>query len=202
MSQFTKKAITQSTLKLAAKRPVNKITVRDIVNDCNITRNTFYYYYKDIYDVLDQALIAEVEKVIDRSNTHEETDDAFFALVKFVLNHKSVLKNIYLALGDKKATSYLSEKLHGLMFRYIEQEAVGLDADKTDIGIITVFYEEAVLGILVRWLRGNMPQELPGDLVDIFTRLRLIFNGQIRTMLINAIDARKKLMSQNGAENF
>ena len=42
MPQFTKKAIIDSVLRLGAEKPINKVTVKDVVNDCGITRNTFY----------------------------------------------------------------------------------------------------------------------------------------------------------------
>ena len=42
MASFTKKAICQSFIKLLSERPIDKITVKDIVDDCGIARNTFY----------------------------------------------------------------------------------------------------------------------------------------------------------------
>ena len=54
MPSFTKKAIMESFVRLAGKKPLDKITVRDIVDDCGINRNTFYYYFQDIYAVLEE----------------------------------------------------------------------------------------------------------------------------------------------------
>lgn len=190
MSQITKNAITASTLKLAALKPVHKITVRDIVNDCGITRNTFYYHYKDIYDVLDQVLSAEIEKATTQHSTHEENDQAFFGLAHFVLNHKAVLKNLYLSMGDTKATAYLSGRLHETILRYVQQEAADLPADTKDLDIIALFYEEALLGILLRWLRGDMPPEMPADIFDIFGRISSIFGGQVRDMVKNSLHSK------------
>ena len=53
MSQLTRRAIIECTLNLAEKKPLRKITVKDIVSACGITRNTFYYHFHDIYEVLD-----------------------------------------------------------------------------------------------------------------------------------------------------
>ena len=55
MASFTKKAIVASFLKLCAKKQPDKITVRDIVDDCEINRNTFYYYFQDIYALIDEV---------------------------------------------------------------------------------------------------------------------------------------------------
>ena len=48
MPAFTKKAIADSFLKLLREKPLDKITIKDIVEDCGINRNTFYYHFEDI----------------------------------------------------------------------------------------------------------------------------------------------------------
>ena len=48
VTSLTKRAIRASFLKLLNERPLNKITVKDIVEDCGINRNSFYYHYPDI----------------------------------------------------------------------------------------------------------------------------------------------------------
>ncbi|HBJ10863.1 MAG TPA: TetR family transcriptional regulator, partial [Ruminococcaceae bacterium] len=49
MAQFTKKAIIDAFTELIGERPFDKITVKDIVTRCGVNRNTFYYYFEDIY---------------------------------------------------------------------------------------------------------------------------------------------------------
>ena len=53
MSQFTKKAIIDAFVELISERPLSKITVKDIVTRCGVNRNTFYYYFEDIYALID-----------------------------------------------------------------------------------------------------------------------------------------------------
>ena len=43
MSQFTKRAIMETFIKLLGEHPLDKITVKDIVEECGVNRNTFYY---------------------------------------------------------------------------------------------------------------------------------------------------------------
>ena len=82
MPQFTKKAIIDSVLRLGAEKPINKVTVKDVVNDCGITRNTFYYYFRDIYDVLESVLNAEVGKLDIANGSYAEYEQAFFGLTQ------------------------------------------------------------------------------------------------------------------------
>ena len=54
MATTTKELIYRTFLDLLRQKPFDKITVRDIVESANINRNTFYYYYSDIYELLEE----------------------------------------------------------------------------------------------------------------------------------------------------
>lgn len=62
MSQLTKKAIREAFLRQINKMPFDKITVKSIAEDCGINRNTFYYHYQDIYQLLDEIFMVETKK--------------------------------------------------------------------------------------------------------------------------------------------
>ena len=53
MPNFTKKAIKDSMKKLLNERPLNQITVKDIVEDCGINRNSFYYHFEDMPSLIE-----------------------------------------------------------------------------------------------------------------------------------------------------
>lgn len=53
MSLTTKRALAGSFEKLLSKRSFDKITVKDIVEDCGVNRQTFYYHFHDIYDLIE-----------------------------------------------------------------------------------------------------------------------------------------------------
>ena len=50
MSDLTKRALEQSLKNLLLQKPLHKITISDIADDCGINRMTFYYHFKDIYE--------------------------------------------------------------------------------------------------------------------------------------------------------
>lgn len=51
MAETTKKALAASLKKFLAEKPLSKVTVTDITEDCEVNRQTFYYHFKDIYDL-------------------------------------------------------------------------------------------------------------------------------------------------------
>ncbi|MDK2961900.1 MAG: hypothetical protein PWP20_1026 [Eubacteriaceae bacterium] len=62
MSNTTKRALEASLKNLLLKKPLDKITISDIANDCGISRMTFYYHFKDIYDLVEWACIEDASK--------------------------------------------------------------------------------------------------------------------------------------------
>lgn len=63
MAKFTKQAIMNCLLELLSTKQLDKITVKDICEICEINRNTFYYYFQDIYDVLDAVFQNEAGEI-------------------------------------------------------------------------------------------------------------------------------------------
>ena len=59
VSQTTKRALEASLKKLLLQKPLNKITINDITEDCGVNRMTFYYHFKDIYDLVDWIMVEE-----------------------------------------------------------------------------------------------------------------------------------------------
>ncbi len=78
MPNFTKIAIQQSFLRLLSQRPITKITVKDIVEDCGINRNSFYYHFQDLPQLLETVIIESADEIISRipgSFSGRGTDD-------------------------------------------------------------------------------------------------------------------------------
>ena len=65
MSQVTKRALEASLKKLLLERPLDKITVTDIAEDCGINRMTFYYHFRDIYDLVEWACQEDARRILD-----------------------------------------------------------------------------------------------------------------------------------------
>ena len=73
MSDITKNALANSLTELMAATPLDKITVKDIVEDCGINRNTFYYYYHDIYALLEELFSDEIRRAMEEEHEDYET---------------------------------------------------------------------------------------------------------------------------------
>ena len=93
MSELTKKALAVSLKKLLSKKELSKITISNITDECGVNRQTFYYHFKDIYDLLEWIYKNEVIDEID--NKDEDWQQRFLYIFKYVLKYKEFVKNNY-----------------------------------------------------------------------------------------------------------
>lgn len=183
--QYTKNRIYESALKMAAKRSVNKITVRDIVADCEITRNTFYYYFHDIYDVYTSFVDSKIDELVKQADTDVEA--AVFDFIELAAGYRKVWLNLYKGVGHERLSAFASKILERLIIMSISKEYDIEQLSALDLEIICTFYEEAVFGILVRWLNGNR-FDSANELKYMLDRIRTLFEGQLELLVKNSLE--------------
>lgn len=71
MSQITKRALEVSLKKMLLQKPLDKITINDITEDCGISRMTFYYHFKDIYDLVEWCCMEDAAKALEKTEGTE-----------------------------------------------------------------------------------------------------------------------------------
>ena len=69
MSNITKRALEDSLKHLLLKKPVNKITINDITEDCGVNRATFYYHFQDIYALIEWSCEEDSRKALSDNTT-------------------------------------------------------------------------------------------------------------------------------------
>ena len=182
--QYTKKRIYECAMKLAEKRPLNKITVKDIISECKITRSTFYYHFHDIYDVFTSFVDSKMDELLTQADSDAEV--AVFDFMEVAAGYKKVWLNLYNSIGYDRLSQFASDKLERLILMSISKEYDLDTIPEQDLEIICAFYEEAVFGIFIRWLVGgrfDSTEELKYSL----GRIRVLFDGQVDLLIKNSL---------------
>ena len=99
MRNSTKTDIKEAFMTLLNKKPFDKITVKEIVEECGINRNTFYYHYEDIYDLLQSVLDDEVQAAMQSVDGFTSWENGFLKAAE--LDKPYILLNL-VALVQKK----------------------------------------------------------------------------------------------------
>lgn len=66
-----------SLKKALSKKTLDKITIKEITDDCGIKRQTFYYHFQDIYDLLEWVFLQEGQQIIDEENLCDTWQDIY-----------------------------------------------------------------------------------------------------------------------------
>lgn len=159
MVNTTKEALALSLKKLLLQKTLDKITVKDVVEDCGVNRQTFYYHFQDIYDLLSWLFVQEAEKTLKENRTHDTWKIGLLQGLYYIREHKKLIVNAYHSVARENLERYLYTVTFDLMMYVIEEEAVGFKVDKEDKKFIADFYKYAFVGLVLEWIREGMKEE-------------------------------------------
>jgi AcrR family transcriptional regulator len=184
LPSFTKQAIVQAFIDLLNEEPLNKITVTDIVNRCGVNRNTFYYYFQDIYALVDELLRSETERFVKQGAHYDSWADGFRDATKFALENRQAIFHIYKSVNRELVERYLYDVSMESMRDYVREQAKGLDVAERDIEDISVFYAVAIDGLIIKWLEGGMKED-PDEHIG---RINKMLDGSVRAALEKSLE--------------
>ncbi len=164
MSNFTVKAITQSLMKLLETKPFNKITVRDIVEDCGISRNTFYYHFEDIPSLLNSIFMETANEIISRKTDTESLEDCIDMAMDYVRNNRRIVMNIYRSSSREIFEKNLTRICEYSIDAYIGRLHSRLDLCEEDRQIIKRIMGSVAFGLVIDWLNQNMSYDMSEQL--------------------------------------
>ena len=117
----TKIQMANSLKKFIKDRPFSKITVQDIVADCNINRNTFYYHFENTYDLLSFAYEQEVKNIVDSfHNANATIPQAMDFVLDYIDKNIPLCTCAYESLGEQQLKLIFEKDLRGFVGATIE----------------------------------------------------------------------------------
>ena len=155
-SLTTKKAIGYTFKDLLKEKPFNKITVNDIASNCDINRQTFYYHFQDIRDLVEWICIDEVDNILKKNTDIEKWEDKFLLIFKIMEEEKVFLKNIYHSVSVEVLRSNLYRLVYPIIYSEIIEKSKGKNLREEDKKFITDFYKYAFVSIVLDWIDKRM----------------------------------------------
>ena len=179
MSQITKRALEQSLKNLLQQKPLSKITISDITEDCGISRMTFYYHFKDIYDLVEWACAEDAARALQNKKTYDTWQQGFVQIFRAVRENKVFVMNVYRCVNREQVEKYLVPLTDQLIMGVITERAAGMTVREADQQFIAQVYSYAFVGIMLDWIRDDMRAD-PEELVN---RLAMVIRGGITQAL-------------------
>lgn len=154
ISLETKKALAASLKKLMQQKAFSKITVKEIITDCGVNRNTFYYHFEDIYALLRWMFREEAVEVVRHFDLLVDYEEAIRFVMAYVDQNDYIISCAYNSIGREEMKRFFYSDFISITSAFIEkaQKNASVPIDPDFMAFLAEFYTEALAGIMVNWV--------------------------------------------------
>ena len=183
MPNSMKYALAQSLKKLLSVRKLDKITVKDIVEDCGVNRQTFYYYFRDIYDLLEWNFQDAAEKLIRAGLDQKDWRAGPGAVLEYLRENQALVWNAYHSISHEAVSNFLKRTLRPYILQAVQKEAEGLERQprQENMDFVADMHTLMAVGIITEWI--NRQEKEGGE--ERLEKLLTAMEGSASLMLQN-----------------
>lgn len=171
MPNFTRKEIKRSFIKLLSEHPLNQISVRDIVEECGINRNSFYYHFQDIPALIEEIFIEETEKLIEQHPEVDDLDACVDSIISLSMQNRKALLNIFNSVNRDIYEEYVMKLCETIVTKYVYTVFGQSMVNERDRKICIWSIKCELFGILIDCCVNGLKED---DMNDIHRLLELL----------------------------
>lgn len=181
MPNRTKELLEDSLKKLMLQKSIDKITINDLTTDCGISRMTFYYHFKDIYDLVEWCCEEDGKKALQGKKTYDTWQEGLQQIFEAVIENKPFILNVYRNVSREQIENFLFKLTYALLEEVVEEKSEGIDITDEQKKFIAEFYKYSFVGIMLAWIDCGMKDD-PQMLVD---QISITLHGNIANSVLN-----------------
>ena len=151
ISHQTKLMLADSLKKAMKSKPVSKVTISEIIADCNVNRKTFYYHFEDTYSLLKWILEEEAIEIVKSLDMVVDYEEAVMFALDYIDRNHSFLENVYKSLGRDHLKRFFYTDLIGIIRGIVDktEQMEGLNVEEDFKAFLAETFTEAVAGMLM-----------------------------------------------------
>ena len=175
-------------MEMLKSKNLEDITIKDLTNQCGVSRQAFYYYFNDIYDVVEYIFIEETEKAIKEFANIENWSFGYIKLMQWAKKNKNVILNIYNSVAREYIENFMNSVLYQYIIKVVKSEADGMQVNEEQCEFIANFYTMALNAISLDWISKYMKEEPE----DIAKKVSFLLDGNFKKALLKFENENKK----------
>ena len=181
VSEQTKQELAAALKEAMAQKPLDKITISELTSACNIRRQSFYYHFEDIYDLLRWMFENEAISLLRQQEGALLWKEGLLQLFRYLKENRAVCLCALRSMGRDHIKRFFETDIYAIIHLTIEQLAdeIGVHSHLdsfVDVEMLTHFYVVALAGIMESWLLGEIDRT-PEELIQFADT---ILNDQVR----------------------
>ena len=179
MPNRTKEMLAESLMKLLARRTLDKITIQDIVDDCGYNRQTFYYHFHDIYDLIDWIFAAQTQELIEKCRACGSLDVGVEAVIAYMRGNRRLILNILRSVNGEKLLDNLYRSAQSIVLPALENHPGVQELSAEYRELVAGAFKYALAGLLIDWMRAGIPE----DRVHKIRTMKAVYIGALEYAL-------------------
>ena len=147
--------------------PLNQISVRTIVEECGINRNSFYYHFHDIPSLLTEIIRNTTDQILDNHPSIESIDEVVLEFVHFGIKYRKAFMNVYNSMSRELFEQELLKTCDQFMRKYFDKRTKDLNIETEKKERVILLYRSEFFGLICEWLMRGMDD----DFIDTFKKI-------------------------------
>lgn len=175
-SDRTKHLMIRSLKNLMATKSLDKISIREITEDCGVNRQTFYYHFEDIYDQIKWMISYDIVLPLNQYKGTLMWQDGIYRVLSYLEDNREIYINVLGSKYVERLAQCFSEDFYDLIYHTISRydECNIFSEDYMDF--LTQYYMVSLVAIASRWLHGKLKQTAAelASMIDLMFHTRLL----------------------------
>ena len=174
------KRVLASTLKeMAEKKSLSKITINDLTQACDVSRQTFYNNFKDIYDLVEWIYLKEVVTPIERGKIYDKWQGALTSIFQYISENHVFVLNTYRSFGKGFLEKVLRQEIELFLSNQVFKKIEVTKEEAKQVEFSYSFYTYALVGVGLDWIEKQMPESVE----ELVERIERVMLGEIISLL-------------------
>ncbi|MBO5366943.1 MAG: TetR/AcrR family transcriptional regulator C-terminal domain-containing protein [Peptococcaceae bacterium] len=188
MSKETKQLIAETFVELSRQKSIDKVTVKDVVEACHVSRQTFYYHFQDLTDVMEWMLCQTTEQMLAECLKAENAEEALHIFVSTISNHtKGILPKLFESQRRAQLETMLLQAVRTYLQEMMKQRMPDLQVSFADLQVAIDFCSYGITGLLLEYgAKGTIDTE------QLTAQIYRILNGGI-LQTVYAADTKNRI---------
>ncbi len=163
MANFTEKLIMQTFEEMLEESPFNKITVSALTGRCEISSNTFYYHYKDIFDLLEKFLLRKSDRLQEEIEGMSDWADQLKFILHRIRKDAKLIRHIHNSVPQERLENFIFTTVEERFYAYIKQYADADVLSMKNFKQISDLCCFSIIGYIFRFFWSDMKNDVDTD---------------------------------------
>ena len=149
MSTNMKNVIAAAFFDMVRERGIDKITVKDLVESCHISRQTFYYHFQDLLDVVEWSSRRGIQRAVNMTMGVKDPELVLAKVVEITKENWQIVENLMSSQKREYIERIFASTLRGYTTELVSKNILQLNLGDGNAEVAVQFYSNGIVGVLM-----------------------------------------------------